>query len=134
MDPVETRVSKHARQSNAAWTGVDPVASVGGDDGRYAIGDLYRSQCPEARVPRRYRKRVTEKEVVIAVLLAIRKAGCAIAARHAGCEIARPQFRDFQAILPAEYSRLVGELAQLGRRGARIIGARVYWHCVSDLK
>src|SRR5579863_4404043 len=74
---------------------------------------------------------MAEENVVIAVFLTIREAGCAIAAREAGGIVARPHLRELEAILPADDSRLTGELAQWLPWGIR---AQRFRHGITDFE
>ncbi len=83
-----------------------------------------------AGVPRGDGEGVTEEDVVIAVLLSVGEARRAIAAGGAGSEVARPDLGELEAVLPADHSGLVGELAGL----AWAVGAGAFGHCVADLE
>ena len=77
---------------------------------------------------------MTEEDVVVAVLLPVRETSCAIAARRAGSKVARPQFREFQAVFPANHSRLAGKLAELRRICREVIGAGAFGHGVANFE
>ena len=67
---------------------------------------------------------------MIAVLLSVREARRAIATGGAGRKVARPDLGELEAVLPADHSRLIGELAGL----ARAVDAGAFGHCVADLE
>ena len=130
---VEVRHSLYAGDSDATRTIVDGSlsAAIGGDNGGCAAGDSSDGcQCRVAAVPRGYGEGVTEKNVVVAVLLPVGEARRAIATGGAGSEVARPDLGELEAVLPADHSGLIGELAGL----ARAVDAGAFGHCVADLE
>ena len=74
---------------------------------------------------------MAEQYVVIAILLPVGETDAAIAAGRARRKILRPQLREFQAVLPADHARLIGELAKL-----RLIGVLtdIFRHRVSNFE
>ena len=87
-------------------------------------------KCRVAGVPRGYGEGVAEENVVIAVLLSVGETRRAIATGGAGSKVARPDLGELEAVLPADHSRLAGELAGL----ARAVDAGAFGHCVADLE